>query len=49
MRHLDLLQRLSLKDNWMEELDSEIAGGNEDSKQIQSKNPIIKHGETCEE
>ena len=37
MRHLDLLQRFPLKDNWMKELDSEVAGGSEDSQQIQPK------------
>ena len=43
--------KISLKDNWMKELGSEVAGGGEDSQQTQSKtkNPIVKHGETCEE
>ena len=51
MRHLDLLQRFPFKDNWMKELGSEVAGGSEDSqpKPTKIKNPIIKHGETCEE
>ena len=42
--------KISFKDNWMKELDSEVAGGSEDSQQIQpkSKNPIIKNGETRE-
>ena len=41
--------KISFKDNWMKELDSEVAGGCEDSQQKQpkSKNPIIKNGETC--
>ena len=30
-------QRISLKDNWMKELDSEVGGGREDSQQIQPK------------
>ena len=29
--------KISFKDNWMEELDSEIAGGSGDSQQIQPK------------
>ena len=29
--------KVSFKDNWMKELDSEVAGGNEDSQQIQPK------------
>ena len=38
MSHLDLLQRFPLKkENSMKELDSEVAGGSEDSQQIQSK------------
>ena len=42
--------KISFKDNWMQELGSEVAGGcSEDSQQIQpkSQNPIIKNGETC--
>ena len=41
--------KISFKDNWMKDLDSEVAGGSEDSQQSQpkNKNPIIKHGETC--
>ena len=40
--------KISFKDNWMEELGSEVAGGGEDSEQTQPKtpNPIIKNGET---
>ena len=43
--------KISLKDNWTKELGSEVAGGSEDSQQTQLKikNPIVKHGETCEE
>ena len=37
MRHLDLLTRGSFKENWMKELGSEVAGGSEDSQQIQLK------------
>ena len=42
--------KISFKDNWTKELDSEVAGGSEDSQRIQpkSQNPIVKHGETCE-
>ena len=29
--------KISFKDNWMKELDSEVAGGSEDSQRIQSK------------
>ena len=29
--------KISFKDNWMKELDSEVAGGSEDSQQIQPK------------
>ena len=29
--------KISNKDNWMKELDSEVAGSNEDSQQIQPK------------
>ena len=28
---------ITFKDNWMKELDSEVAGGSEDSQQIQPK------------
>ena len=31
------LPKISFKDNWMKELDSEIAGGSEDAQQIQPK------------
>ena len=36
--------KISFKDNWMEELDSEVAGGSEDSQQTQpeTKNPIVR-------
>ena len=39
--------KISSKDNWMKELGSEIAGGNEDSKQTQPKtpNPIVRTGD----
>ena len=39
-------QKISFKDNWMKELDSEVAGGSQDSQHIQPKikNPIIKNG-----
>ena len=42
--------KIALKENWRKELDSEVAGGSEDSQQIQpkSKKPIIKNEETCE-
>ena len=29
--------KIFFKDNWMKELDSEVAGGSEDSQQIQPK------------
>ena len=35
MRHLDLLQRFLLKNNWMKDLDSEVAGGTEDPPKFQ--------------
>ena len=37
---------ISFKDNWMKELDSEVAGGGEDSQQTQqkNKNPIVRTG-----
>ena len=38
MRHLDFLQRFPIKNNWMKELCSEVAGGSEDS-QIESEQP----------
>ena len=36
--------KISFKDNWMKELGSEVAGGNEDSQQTQpkTKNPIVR-------
>ena len=39
--------KISFKDNWMREMDSEVAGGSEDSQQIQPKSnhTIIKNGE----
>ena len=38
--------KISFKDNWMEELGAEVAGGSEDSQQIQpkTKNPIVRTG-----
>ena len=50
VRHHDRTRRISLRNDWMQELDSEVAGGGEDSQQIQprSKNLILMHGETCE-
>ena len=37
----------SYKDNWINELDSEVAGSSKDTQRIQqNKNPIIKNGET---
>ena len=44
MRHPDLLRRVPLKDNWMKELGSEVAGGSGDSQQTQpkTKNPIVR-------
>ena len=38
--------KISFKDNWMEELGSEVAGGGEDSQQTQpkTKNPIVRTG-----
>ena len=40
--------KISFKENWMKELDSEVAGGSEDTPTNPTKiqNPIIKHGET---
>ena len=39
-----------IEDNWMKELGSKVAGGSEDSQQIQpkNKNPIIQNGEIRE-
>ena len=39
---------ISFKEIWMKELDSEVAGGGENSQQTQpkTKNPSIKNGET---
>ena len=44
MRHLDTLPKISFKDNWMKEFDSEVAGGGKDSQQIppKTKNPIVR-------
>ena len=38
--------KISFKDNWMEELGSEVAGGGKDSEQTQPKtqNPIVRTG-----
>ena len=38
------LPKISFKDNWMKEKDSEVAGGSEDSQQTQpkTKNPIVR-------
>ena len=46
MHHLYLLQRMPLKDNWMKELGSEVAGGGKDSQQTQpkTKHPIVRTG-----
>ena len=40
--------KISCKDNWMNELDSEVAGSSKDTQRMQPKttNPIIKKGET---
>ena len=42
--------KISFIDNWMKELDSEVAGGGEDdpTNPTKIKNPIIKNGETRE-
>ena len=42
--------KISFEDNRMKELESEVAGGSEDTPTNPTKiqNPIIKHGETCE-
>ena len=39
---------IPFKDNWMKELDSDIAGSSKDTQRIQPKpkNPIVKNGET---
>ena len=36
--------KISFEDNWMKELDSEVAGGGKDSQQTQpkTKNPIVR-------
>ena len=38
--------KISIKDNWMKELGSEVAGGGDDSQQTQPKtqNPIVRTG-----
>ena len=43
--------KISLKDNWMKELDSEVAGGGEDSQQTQpkSKNKLSSTGRPASE
>ena len=40
--------KISFKENWMKELDSEVAGRSKNTQRIQPKpqNPIIKYGET---
>ena len=40
--------KISYKDDWVCDLDSENAGGSKDTQRIQPKtdNPIIKNGET---
>ena len=40
--------KISYKDNWMNELDSEVAGSSKDTQRIptKTKNPIIKNTET---
>ena len=40
--------KISFKDTWMKELDSEVAGSSKDTQRIQpkSKNPVITNGET---
>ena len=51
LRHLDFLQRFPSTDNWMKELDSEVAEEvvKTSSKSNQKpKNPIIKNRETCQ-
>ena len=43
--------KISFKDNWRKELDSEVAGDSKDSKRIQpklKKKTKIKNGETRE-
>ena len=43
--------KISFKDNWMKELDSEVAGGSEEPQQIQPKtpNPIDSNRATCDD
>ena len=38
--------KISFKDNWMKELDSEVAGSSKDTQRIQPKikNPIVRTG-----
>ena len=36
--------KISIKDTWMKELGSEVAGGGEDSQQLKTKNPIARTG-----
>ena len=50
MRHLEHPPKISFEDNWMKELGSENSWRwKKKSQQTQpkTKNPIIKHGETC--
>ena len=37
--------KISYKDNWMCDLDSEVAGSSKDTQTNPTKNPIIKNGE----
>ena len=43
MRHLDFLRRFLVKDNWMKELGSKVAGGGKDPNP-KTKNPIVRTG-----
>ena len=39
--------KISFKDNWMKELESEVAGSSKDpTNPTKTKNPIIKNGDT---
>ena len=39
--------KISFKDKWMKDLDSEVAGSSNDpTNPTKTKNPIIKNGET---
>ena len=37
MRHLKMLPKISFKDNWMKEMDSELAASSKDTQRIQPK------------